>query len=159
MSVWCWGLTSHWTGRLSKDMWHVPWCHHERQAPQADGPSWWLIWLHAFYLPSPFPHCSITVFVLQPFGWQDAGCKAWETGLHPCLQGSPVEHPAWCGPLTTLPHNEGHLRSPKCHTGIYVPSPPAWPYTSKKARVICGEQLSKMELRRTEAVREEEEGS
>lgn len=34
MSVWCWGLTSHRTGRLSNDMWHVPWCHRQRQAPQ-----------------------------------------------------------------------------------------------------------------------------
>lgn len=70
MSVWCWGLTSYRRGRLSNDMWHVPWCHHQRQAPQADGRSWWLIWLHAFYFPSPLPIVLLqSLFCRQLADW------------------------------------------------------------------------------------------
>ena len=73
------------------------------------------------------------------------------------LQGSPMDHPSWHGPLSTLVQNKGHLRSPKCYTGKYVLSLPAWPVIWAKRQVISEQGLSGMELRKAEAVRVEEE--
>lgn len=155
MSVWCWGLTSHQTGRLSNDMWHVPWCHHQRQAPrQMDTAGDWSDYM-PFTSPPPLP---LSCYSLCSADSWLAGC--WQQGLGngliPCLQGSPMEHPAWQGPPSTLLQNESHLISPKCHAGKYVPFPPAWPALwAKKPQLPPG----KPKLRRSEAVREEEEGS
>lgn len=133
MNVWCWGLTSHQTGRLSNDMWHVPWCHHQRQAPQADGRSWWLIWLHAFYFPSPLAIVLLQSLFCRQLAGRMLAARPKKTGcLYLCLQDSPMEHPAWQGPPSTLLQREGHLISPKCHAGKYSPSPPAWPALSAK---------------------------
>lgn len=70
-----------------------------------------------------------------------AGC--WLQGvanrLTSLLQGPSVDHPSWRGPLSTLLQNEGHLRSPKCHTGRYVPSPLARPVIrAKKPKLSLG---------------------
>lgn len=69
MSVWCWGLTSHRTGRLSNDMWHVPWCHRQRQAPQADG--WAVDW--SDYMPFRSPPLVPIVLLQSLFCSQLAG--------------------------------------------------------------------------------------
>lgn len=76
MSVWCWGLTSHRTGRLSNDMWHVPWCHRQRQAPQADG--WAVDW--SDYMPFRSPPLVPIVLLQSLFCSQLAG-RMWLQGV------------------------------------------------------------------------------
>ena len=108
-------------------------------------------------LPLPLP--TLFHFSLYSVACWLAGC--WLQGLGnmltSLLQGSPMDHPSWRGPLSTLVQNEGHLRSPKCYTGKYVLSLRAWPVLWAKSQVISWQGLSGMELREAEAVRVEEE--
>lgn len=77
-------------------------------------------------LPYPFPHCSFTALVLQPVGWQDAGCKVQGNRPTSLPIGLPCGTSSLVCSCSTLLQKEG-LWSSKCRTRTYVPYPSAWP--------------------------------
>lgn len=155
MSVWCWGLTSHRTGRLSNDMWHVPWCHRQRQAPQADG--WAVDW--SDYMPFRSPPLVPIVLLQSLFCSQLAG-RMLAARCRKQAYISAYEVLLWNIELGEV-HSQlfsrmKHIWLVECRAWKYVSSPPAWPAIwAKKPKLFLG----KPKLRRVEAVREEEEGS